>query len=79
MTTYGFEAVDHHFVTLLSAFQNFRDVNNYIGADTISQILIELIRFTHSLDQSLTDTICTYIRTRRIIKIFHHTCFLHDI
>ena len=64
-----------YFKLVFHSKQRFQDINNIIGADTISQILIELIRFTHSLDQNLTDTICTYIRTKRIIKIFHHTCF----
>ena len=56
------------------------DVNNNIGADNSSQILTDLIRFAHSLDQNLTAIICTYIRTRRITKkSLTYSVFLHRI
>ena len=46
------------------------DNNNYIGADNSSQILTELIRFSHSLDRLLTAIICTYIMYQNNYKKF---------
>ena len=62
----------------LGYFENH--VNNNIGADSISQTPIELIHFAHSLDQNLTDTICTYLMYQKIYKKnFNIPVFFHRI